>query len=303
MQDLIKRYLWMLSGVVVMVCMVFVAKAANHIVEAKYLSDPEHGPKINPVVPQPTALTKPVRSKDGIQFASRDIFCSECTPAEPVKIDNGSIQMTTLPLQLLATNVAPTPEQSYATIVNIENQRQGAFGVGDKIPGASGPIKAVHYKFVDFENNGRLERIGLAGQPTPPTTTVPAVSPTDENKDDLQVAIDSGVKKLDDNNYEIDKSLVEKVLANPMGVAKGARVVPSMEHGKPNGFRLYAIQPSSVYAKLGFTNGDAVQAINGFELTSAERALEVYTKLREATSLQVEITRRGKPMTINYKIR
>ena len=88
-----------------------------------------------------------------------------------------------------------------------------------------------------------------------------------------------------------------------MGVAKGARVVPSVQNGKPNGFKLYAIRPNSAYAKLGLTNGDTLSSINGFELTSADKALEVYTKLREATRLSVEITRRGKPMTLNYSIR
>ena len=109
-------------------------------------------------------------------------------------------------------------------------------------------------------------------------------------------SIDNGIKKIDDNNYEIDKSLVDKVLANPMAVAKGARVVPAVKNGKPDGFKLYAIRPSSVYSKLGLANGDTLQSINGFELTSADKALEVYTKLREATSLEVEVTRRGKPV-------
>ena len=71
--------------------------------------------------------------------------------------------------------------------------------------------------------------------------------------------------------------------------------MPAVKNGKPDGFKLYAIRPSSVYAKLGLTNGDTLQAINGFELTTADKALEVYTKLREATSLEVEVTRRGKP--------
>ncbi len=70
-----------------------------------------------------------------------------------------------------------------------------------------------------------------------------------------------------------------------MAVAKGARVVPAVKNGKPDGFKLYAIRPSSVYAKLGLQNGDTLQSINGFDLTSADKALEVYTKLREATSL------------------
>jgi len=305
MQDLIKRYFWVLGGVVVLICVVFVAKATNNVIEAKVLADPEHTPKVAAIPGQtPATPVKAARTKNGDQLASRDMFCSDCKPAEAVKVDNGSIVMTTLPLQLLATNVAPDEDDSYATLVNTENQRQGAFSIGDKVPGATGAITHIHYKFVDFENNGHIERVGLAGQTPPPTTPVAENPPAgDENKDEMQAAIDSGVKKIDDNTYEIDRSLVDKVLANPMGVAKGARVVPSVKNGKPDGFKLYAIRPNSVYAKLGLQNGDTLQSINGFELTSADRALEVYTKLREASALQVDVTRRGKPTTLNYRIK
>jgi general secretion pathway protein C len=311
MQDLIKRYFWVLGIVVVMVCAVFAAKATSHIVEAKYLGDPDHGPKVAAVFARSETPVVAVRSKDGGQLASRNMFCSDCTPAVDVKVssDPSSVAITSLPLALLATNIGPRLEESYATIINSENQKQGAYGVGDGVPGAnnSGKIKSIHYKYIDFENNGRTERLVLLGA-TPPSTPPPAVAetpqlPTDGDKDDLQSSIDSGIKKIDESNYEIDKSLVEKVLLNPMAVAKGARVVPSMKNGKPDGFKLYAIRPTSAFAKLGLSNGDTLQSINGFELTSADKALEVYTKLREATSLEVEVTRRGKPVTLKYSIR
>jgi general secretion pathway protein C len=204
---------------------------------------------------------------------------------------------------LLATNIGIKNDESYATVINTENQRQGSFSIGDGIPGATGKLKVIHYKYIDFENNGHVERLVLAGA-TVPVTPVAAVEPSGEGSgDDLQASIDNGIKKIDDNNYEIDKSLVDKVLANPMGVAKGARVVPAVKNGKPDGFKLYAIRPSSVYSKLGLQNGDTLQSINGFELTSADKALEVYTKLREATSLEVEVTRRGKQEKLKYSIR
>ena len=44
MQDLIKRYFWILGAFVVGVCAVFAAKATSHIVEAKYLGDSDHPP-------------------------------------------------------------------------------------------------------------------------------------------------------------------------------------------------------------------------------------------------------------------
>ena len=308
MQDLIKRHFWVLGAATVVVCAVFAAEATSHIVEARYLGDPEHAPRITPVVAQTQAPVAAVRSKDGGQFQGRNMFCSDCTPAvSTTSSDPSQIALTSLPLALLATNIGPRPEDSYATIINSENQRQGAYSVGDHVPGATGKVKDIHFKYIDFENNGRIERLVLLGA-TPPVTPAAAVAeaaptlPVTEG-DEMQSAVDSGIKKLDDNNYEIDKALVEKVLLNPMAVAKGARVVPSMKNGKPDGFKLYAIRPSSAFAKLGLANGDTLQSINGFELTSADKALEVYTKLREATSLEVEVTRRGKPVTLKYSIR
>jgi general secretion pathway protein C len=303
MQDLIKRYFWVLGALVVMVCSVFAAKATSHIVEARFLGDPDHAQKVQATVPSPMTPAKQARSKDGGAISARNMFCSDCTPAVvAISSDPSSISTTTLPLILLATNVGARPDESYASLINTENQRQGAYSLGDSIPGATGKLKVIHYKFIDFENNGHLERLVLAGA-TAPIQPVAVAAPADGEKDELQASIDSGVKKIDDKNYEIDRALVDKVLANPMAVAKGARVVPAVKDGKPDGFKLYAIRPSSVFAKLGLTNGDTLQAINGMELTTADKALEVYTKLREATTLQVEITRRGQPMTLKYGIR
>jgi general secretion pathway protein C len=309
MQDLVKRYFWVLGAVVVLVCSVFAAKATSHVIEAKFLGDSSKTPRVIPTIPSPMQKpAAPVRSKDGGQFATRNMFCSECTPSVVVatNTDPSQIQTTSLPLVLLATMVATNPKESYATIVNTESQKQGAFSIDDQIPGATGKIKEIHYKYVDFENSGHTERLVLAGATVPVNTPVAQETPapaTDENKDDLQASIDAGIKKIDDSNYEIDKSLVDKILANPMGVAKGARVVPAVKNGQPDGFKLYAIRPSSVYAKLGLANGDTLQSINGFELNSADAALNAYTKLREATSLELNVTRRGKPMTLKYQIR
>jgi general secretion pathway protein C len=305
-QDVIKRYFWVIGALAVMICAVFAAKAAGHIVEAKFLGDPKTSPKAY-VQPQAPTVSKPTHDKNGQQLADRNMFCSDCTPPVVVatNTDPSSIGITSLPLSLLATNIGTTDKDSYATIINTESQKQGAYSIDDVIPGA-GKLKVIKFKYVDFENSGRLERLVLTGATPPPTVAKveePKPDTGDENKDDLQAAVDSGIKKIDDTTYEIDKSLVDKVLANPMAVAKGARVVPAVKNGKPDGFKLYAIRPSSVYSKLGLSNGDTIQSINGFELTTADKALEVYTKLREATSLEMEVTRRGKPVTLKYTIR
>jgi membrane-associated protease RseP (regulator of RpoE activity) len=121
---------------------------------------------------------------------------------------------------------------------------------------------------------------------------------------DTPVTVDlTKIKKINDTTYEISRDLVDSVLANPMGIAKGARVVPAVKDGKPAGFKLYAIRPSSIFAALGFENGDTIVKINGMDMTSADKALEVYTKLRDAKKLTVIIERQGKTVTLTYTIK
>lgn len=110
------------------------------------------------------------------------------------------------------------------------------------------------------------------------------------------------IVKIDETHYQVPRATVDAWLANPMGVAKGARIVPSVKNGQANGFKLYAVRPSSPYARLGLHNGDTVHAINGFSLATAEDALEVYTKLRGATKVELDISRRGKPVFLTIEV-
>ncbi len=114
--------------------------------------------------------------------------------------------------------------------------------------------------------------------------------------------LDQGIKKISDTEFEIDRRLVDQTIENPMSVARGARVVPSIKNGQTNGFKLYAIRPTSLYAKLGLMNGDTIHSINGFTLTSPAKALMVYTKVKNAKSLVIDVTRRGQPVRLRYAI-
>ena len=88
-----------------------------------------------------------------------------------------------------------------------------------------------------------------------------------------------------------------------METAKGARVVPAVKNGQPDGFKLYAIRAGSLYARIGLENGDQLRSINGLALDSADKALDLYTKVRDATKLEIQLLRRGKPTTITIDIK
>lgn len=136
---------------------------------------------------------------------------------------------------------------------------------------------------------------GAAGRPAP------RARPGDDAE--LRRAIRDGVREKSPRHRVLDRALLDRILANPAALARSARVIPSIKDGKPNGFKLYGIRPGSFPAALGFRNGDTITAVNGMDLTTPDKALEIFAKLREARRLLVAVTRRGKPIRLRIDIR
>lgn len=110
------------------------------------------------------------------------------------------------------------------------------------------------------------------------------------------------ITRVSTGRYRIKRSGLNKVLSDTTLLARSARIVPSVRNGVPNGFKLYAIRPGSLYTHLGFYNGDTITAVNGHSITTPDKALEVYVKMQKAQKLTIHFTRRGRPMVHRYTI-
>lgn len=128
---------------------------------------------------------------------------------------------------------------------------------------------------------GALETGGAA---TPPE---PSMDP------ELAEELSKGITRTSENHFKITRALVDKMMSNPNLLSRQARIVPSIKDGKPNGFKLYAIRPGSIYSKLGLENGDTLHKINGHELSSPDKALEAYTAIEDASKFEIDLSRRG----------
>jgi general secretion pathway protein C len=322
MEIYLKKYFWVVNLVAIALCAGLAAKGVSHLIEAKYLLG---DPNKKPVRPRPKAPVAPIApvgdKKDDALVATRNVFCLTCEPPKPVDAtpqpqvayDPLHPPATTLPLQLLATHVNKgRASLSAATVLNTGNNKVGSYWIGDRIPGV-GEVEDIRPRWIDFHNDSlnRTERLDVLGaaapQPAvavapPPGVPPPAVASNDPEAQ-LQAEIDKGVRKIDDSHYEVDRALVDKILTDPTAIARSARIVPSIKDGKANGFKMYAIRPNSVYAKIGMQNGDTINSINGYEITTPDRALEVYTKVKSASSLSVQVTRRGQPVNMEYTIK
>jgi len=139
---------------------------------------------------------------------------------------------------------------------------------------------------------------GCDGQVRPPP---PEPGPAEAEADDA-----TSIRKLTETRFELEGSLITHVLDNPMQLTKDARLVPAVRDGKPHGYKLYAVRPSSLIARLGLENGDTLLAVNGHVLDGGESPLKAYTSLRDVKAGQtitVEIERKGAPVTLTYDVR
>ena len=127
-----------------------------------------------------------------------------------------------------------------------------------------------------------------------PGSMVPGKVPAD---------IEKGIQKVDDKTFNVDRNVVDKIIENQAELMKSARIIPEQQDGKVVGIRLLNIRPETLLGKLGLQTGDMLKSINGFDMTSPEKALEAYAKLRTAPSIQVGIVRAGKPTNIDFNIK
>ena len=112
-----------------------------------------------------------------------------------------------------------------------------------------------------------------------------------------------GIKKTGKNAYDIDKNSLNEWLDDIGTLSRQARVIPHYRGGKPQGFKIVGVRPGSLYTNLGIRSGDILKSVNGEEVTSPTKALELYEKLKTSDSVTLDIERRGRKATYEYNIK
>jgi general secretion pathway protein C len=303
MDVLLKKYFWVVNLVVVGICSAFGGRAAAHLIEGGFLAGDDMPAATHRAAPPATIKA---HGKSGEDIVKRNVFCSGCAPivAQPVAggPQSNEPQKSSLQLELVSTMVCPTDEAwSMAVIRDLSTKEKdpAMYNRGMSVASTGATVVAVVQKRVYLRNAGRLEYLELDGTAPPPprvVSNIPAV-PHGPGEPELTGINCSG------SSCTIDRALVDKLLQNTTMLATAARVVPSIKDGKPNGFKLYAIRPNSIFGRIGLQNGDTVKTINGMDMSSPDKALEVFTKLRNASHLTVQLERRGENTTLDYTIR
>ena len=83
----------------------------------------------------------------------------------------------------------------------------------------------------------------------------------------------------------------------------GVKFVPETQGGQTVGLRLNGVGGEGLFAKLGLRDGDRLDSVGGYRVTSPSEMIALYTRLRALDVLNLLIERDGQPMTITIRLR
>ena len=303
MELFFRKYFWTVNLVFILLVALLAARTVNLFVESALTPLPT-GQVSAPQKAKPRELLASLdlrRLSDltGVAVPEPEVAVNE--PTTPVVDPNAPPVKSGMRVKLLGTLVASDKLWSVSSIQDMGTQRSTTYMVGDRIQGAE--VVDIERARVIILNNGRREFIdglpgdgaAMAAYTPPPLPAGPAVQPPPGGG--------NGIRALGENDYEVPRAEIDRTLSNLNDVAMQARIVPAFKDGQAQGFKLFSIRPDSIYSKIGVQNGDVIKRINGFELNSPEKALEVYAKLKEASRIEIELERNGSSVRKNYTIR
>jgi general secretion pathway protein C len=308
------------------VCAFFLAQGTTRVLASELLAS-------DPVAATPTgkpiAATTPTfqRKRDPAIILRRNIFDSargdltaEPLPQAQIGPDGEPLeewdpsqptQKCTGKLRLVGSVMSPGyPEWSFAAIAGSSDGKTMLYREGSDVDGFR--VLAVYSSAVVVSSSSGAcqllmfeeDEAGVALGKLPTATPTPATrtrgDPRSAGLTDEE--LNDGIEKISDTKFNIQRSLVDKVLANQGSLMKTARVIPHEENGRVAGVRLYGIRRNSLLGRLGVRNGDMLRTINGFDMTSPDTALEAYSRLRSADKLTLAVKRQNNEMTIEYNI-
>ena len=200
-------------------------------------------------------------------------------------------------VELIGT-VVGTDQDSFAIIEDHQSRKQELYQIDDMIQDQARVVAISRCKVVVLKDGA--EELIECPEPDAKTKRKPSTvrySGSKEGDDDVNV------RKMSDSEYVIDEETVENALGNINQLLTQIRVVPNFQDGKPDGFKVFAIKPNSLFAEIGLKNGDVIRKVNDQDISSPEKALGLFQELRNEKNLSVEISRRGQSQTLNYEIR
>lgn len=314
MELFLKKYSWIVYLSLVFFGTFFLAKIASSLIASKIHMEKklELGK-----VAREDVMGKKRQSLESFKIIlDRNIFDSreiepetvEEGPEAPTEVDlDAPAVKTSLPIKLLSTfSVGDgTHERSTATVSGGSGGKADIYTVNDEKQFAPGVkiVKILPHR-IEFINGPRLEFAEIEDFGGGLRTKVPH-SQIEKAPFSLGgkkgPASSKGIKSISGEKFVIDRGEVESALGNLDKLFTQIRAVPQFRGGKPSGLKLLSVRSGSIFAKLGLKRNDVLEKINGQDV-DIKRGFEIFSQLKDSSSIKIDLVRNGKKKSLEYEI-
>jgi general secretion pathway protein C len=192
---------------------------------------------------------------------------------------------TRLDLELKGV-IAGKDGKSGGAIIADKKDGDRYFAVGATLPGGV-VLDEVHPQQVVLLRNGRQEVLKL------PKASLDGTQP--ESPKALGRHAGSSQRRV---SLASGRSGSSGRAGRPSGMKRAIRIRPLFRGGRIKGFRVSPGRDRKLFATMGFKAGDLLVRINGMTPKDPKEIFSVLQKLNSAGGVTVEVTRRGRPVTL-----
>lgn len=218
-------------------------------------------------------------------ITERNLFGSLDKASEDVNEEEiEELELTSLKIALLGT-VTGNEQNAFAVIEETDKRKQGLYKIGDSVQNAT--VKKILREKV-------VLRVGTKDEIL--TMEESAASRRDKRRRPSK-STERGT------TITVSRKDIQNSLKDINNLMSQVRIRPHFKDGKSDGLSVSRIKGGSIFSKLGLRNGDIVQKINGEPINSPDEVLMLYEKLKSGSRVSLEVTRKGKPKTMNYRFR
>lgn len=314
MRGLSQRYFWVINLVLLAILAYLGAQVVNNILAGKIAALETH-PQAKTAASGTKKRSQSKKSDWAETINNRNLFNAnppeEVEPSEEggitvVTIDPGAIpppwaicKKSESSISLEATMVAEPSEWSIAVVDDGEAATSRVMKENQPV-GSDYVIAAIQRHRIVLSKGGVVECVEMGAKKVRKKKSRSTSSSSKRSSKSSKIK--DGVKKNGKNSYLIDRGMLNEQLDDLATLGRQARVIPHYKDGRPQGFKIVGVRPGSLYSHIGVRSGDVIKSVNGEEITSPNKALELYERLKNSDNVNVDVERRGRPVALEYKI-
>lgn len=242
--------------------------------------------------PPPPAVVKPATTQQqvattngGWNIARWSLFGTESKQVTPI-VAPKNIPKTTLKLTLRGVFVS---DVGGGAIIAGANGKEQFYGLNSKLPGGA-TLKEVHPTNVVLQRNNRLETLEL------PKESV------DFGRTRSGATARTSFNRRTGGSQKSLKQYRRELMREPQRLADAINMTPHSDRGRFVGYRVNPGRDRALFDRVGLLPGDIVTAVNGIQLDTPAKGLNVLQTLQQAKSVRLDIKRNGREQSFNVSI-